>query len=79
MTHYYGTLQGSRGEVMEMETKDSGLVAQAASWQGGIRVVLYDVGKTTHVRVARLAWHGKGVDDVLYDGPIGTNETIAAA
>ena len=41
MSHFYGTLQGNRGEATRCGTKNSGLVTYAASWSGAIRTHLW--------------------------------------
>ena len=44
MSHFYGTIYGNRGAGTRCGTKDSGMVAIAASWDGCIRTYTwYDV------------------------------------
>jgi len=38
MSHFYGTLQGTRGRATRCGTKNSGMTAQAAGWHGAIEV-----------------------------------------
>lgn len=40
MSHFYGYLQGARGEATRCGHKSSGLTVKAASWNGSIRVTL---------------------------------------
>ena len=73
MAHFYGTLQGNRGEASRLGTKSSGLDVVAASWEGAVRVsVSYDEqsGKDV-VYVSLTPWHGSGINKTLYSGPIG--------
>ncbi len=41
MSHFYGTLQGSRGQATRLGAKNSGLRVQAASWTGCIETRIY--------------------------------------
>jgi len=41
MSHFYGTLQGNRGEATRCGTKKSGIETYAASWKGAIRCHTY--------------------------------------
>ena len=40
MSHYYGTLNGARGQVTRRGTKQSGIAATLATWGAGIRITL---------------------------------------
>ena len=73
MAHFYGTLQGQRGQASRLGSKSSGLDTTAASWQGSVRVYLrYDEKLDADtVLVSLEPWHGCGISKVLYDGPIG--------
>jgi len=76
MSHFYGTLQGSRGQATRVGTKNSGLTTQCASWEGAIRCeAMHDkaTGKDM-VRVSKVTWHGAGEDKLLYLGMIGKSE-----
>jgi hypothetical protein len=72
MSHFYGTLQGGRGQVTHCGTKAGGLVTEAASWDGAVRVALWhdDATDTDMVRVAFVPWRGVGTTYVLYEGPL---------
>ena len=41
MAHFYGSMQGNRGEATRMGTKDSGFYAHIRGWDVGVRVELY--------------------------------------
>jgi hypothetical protein len=71
MSHFYGVLQGSRGEATRCGTKGSGMETIAASWNGAIRTTLYIKDGEDYARVEKIRWHGNGVSQVLYDGPVG--------
>ena len=72
MSHFYGLMQGSRGEVTRCGTKNSGLNTTAASWNGAINTVLYqnEEGKDCY-RVVQTPWRGRGISKVLAEGVIG--------
>ncbi len=62
MSHFYGTLQGNRGEATRCATKSSGLTAQAAGWRGCIEVRVEhdpDTGKDVFT-VHLTPWKGSG-------------------
>jgi hypothetical protein len=73
MAHFYGTLQGARGEATRLGTKTSGMHVTACSYEGKVRVILdYDTEKDCDIARVELAKHmGAGVEHVLYDGPVG--------
>jgi hypothetical protein len=73
MAHFYGTLQGHRGEATRTGSKASGITTDTASWEGAVRVEVshsatlgYDVA-----RVWLIPWHGTGSSRLLYSGPVG--------
>lgn len=41
MSHFYGTIQGNRGEATRCGAKGSGYEATAAGWQGAVRTILW--------------------------------------
>jgi hypothetical protein len=47
MAHFYGQMQGSRGETTRMGTKNSGLWAHLRGWDVGVEVRL-DVDEDGH-------------------------------
>ena len=71
MSHFYGTIQGNKGEATRCGTKDSGMTTYCASWDGAIRCSAYMKDGKDHVRVEKTTWHGVGEYKLLYDGPIG--------
>lgn len=76
MAHFFGTVQGSRGEATRTGTKSTGMHVTACSWAGKVRVMLdYDAasgGDIAHITLDKH--HGKGVERVLYSGPVGEFE-----
>ena len=46
MSHYYGSLEGSRGKATRCGTKRSGLITHSAAWSGAVRVELGHDGGT---------------------------------
>ena len=73
MSHFYGTIQGNRGETTRGGSKDSGLTTFAASWKGAVRVDVFvnqDTGEDV-ARVALVPWRGRGINRILYEGPVG--------
>jgi len=72
MSHFYGTIQGNRGEATRGGSKASGMTTYCASWKGAIRCEAYinDEGVDC-VEVTKTQWQGYGENKVLYDGPIG--------
>ena len=70
MSHFYGTLQGSRGEATRCRTKRSGVETIAASWDGCIKtIVCYneETGNNEFV-VLQKPWQGRGEDKILAKG-----------
>ena len=73
MAHFYGSIQGNRGEATRLGTTNSGMVAIAASWDGCIKTYTWydeenDVNKYT---VYQSTWHGAGISKLLSSGIIG--------
>jgi len=71
MSHYYGTIQGNRGEATRCGTKNSGMETYCASWKGAVRCMAYIKDGVDYVRVEKTMWQGCGECKLLYDGPIG--------
>lgn len=73
MAHFYGTIQGARGEASRLGSKTSGLDVKAASWAGAVSVRLYrnERDGMDCARVSLVPWHGAGITSLLYDGPVG--------
>jgi len=72
MSHFYGTMQGNRGEVTRYGTKRSGMEAIAASWSGAIRTYLFwDEGiQRNCYEVWEVTWHGVGINRLIERGTI---------
>ncbi len=72
MSHFYGTLKGSRGGTTRCGSKDKGIQAIAASWEGAVCVDAWYEASTDidMVRVCFIPWHGRGEYRELYIGPI---------
>jgi hypothetical protein len=70
MSHFYGKLQGSRGEVTRCGTKSSGITTYAAGWRGAIRVdVSQNEDGLDSFTVYLEPWQGSGgLQIVLADG-----------
>lgn len=79
MAHFYGTLQGQRGQASRCGSKSSGIESYTASWSGAVRCYAYVDENTGEdwVTIALSPWHGRGISKTLYDGPINGKETIA--
>ncbi len=72
MSHFYGTLQGNRGEVTRTGSKNSGITTYSASWDGAIRVHVYmDKDGNDCYRIAQTTWHGYGINEPIAEGKIG--------
>lgn len=70
MSHFYGTLQGNRGEASRGGSKDSGITSYTASWRGAVRVRLYVKDSVDMAYVELVPWQGQGTNQLLYDGPV---------
>ena len=73
MSHFYGTLRGSRGRATRCATKKSGLVSIAASWAGCIKVSIHHDEKTglDHFYIEQDNWQGRGIRQAIASGIIG--------
>lgn len=70
MARFYGTVQGSRGEVTRIGHKS--MDTYCASWKGAIRCHAYiDDNGRDMVLVEKVRWQGQGENKVLYYGEIG--------
>ena len=71
MSHFYGTLQGTRGKATRCGSRTSGMVSHTASYEGAIRVELYEYDGVDHALVEIVRWEGSlGATKILYDGPV---------
>ena len=72
MSHFYGTVDGGRSEATRQGHKNGGIVTNAASWQGAVRVSLYhnsNTGKDEYT-VTLSPWQDKGVSKLIKNGNI---------
>jgi hypothetical protein len=61
MSHFYGTLKGSRGVATRCGTKNTGLTTHAAGWRGAIRVTVHHgADGRDRFEVQLVPWHGSG-------------------
>jgi len=60
MSHFYGTLEGSRGKATRSGTKNSGITTHAAGWGGAIRVDVFERDGVDHYRVTLVPWQSSG-------------------
>src|SRR5262249_13144506 len=51
MAHFYGRLQGSRGEATRCGTKSSGIAATVRSWDGNLTTILLHNGTCDEARI----------------------------
>ena len=72
MAHFYGVMNGSRGEATRCGTKGSGMQVTAASWEGAVQTNLWHdpVLDKDMCEVFLREWHGNGTRKVLYHGPV---------
>lgn len=72
MSHFYGTMRGSRGATTRCGHKTSGIRATAASWKGAVRVEVYYDQATGEDKyeVRLIPWHGAGRNEVLATGTL---------
>jgi hypothetical protein len=75
MAHFYGSVQGARGEATRLGHKSSGMRTVAASWSGSVTTELYHRDGVDYARVRLLPWNNMGVERTLYDGPVGGAKT----
>lgn len=70
MAHFYGSIQGARGEATRLGHRSSGLTTKACSWQGAVSVRLYERDGTDYACVELTTHNGAGVNRELYNGPV---------
>lgn len=68
MAKLYGSVQGSRGQAHRLGA--SSLRTVAASWEGSVKVWLFERGSETHCAIELDTWHGAGTSILIYKGPI---------
>ena len=79
MSHFYGVLDGSRGQATRCGTKNSGMTVNAMSWSGCVRVDIHHdetTGKDRFtVEQRQHPSNGAGICEEIAEGIIG--ETTA--
>lgn len=80
MSHFYGTIEGTRGKGTRCGSKASGLTVHAASWDGAVRVqLLHDAATGKDMaEVSLIPWRGRGATHMLYAGPVNPAEGLKA-
>jgi len=73
MAHFYGSIQGNRGEATRLGTSNSGMSAVAASWDGCIKIYMWHdtIKDINRYEVWQDTWHGSGVSRLLSRGIVG--------
>lgn len=80
MAHFMGIVRGrARSLASRLGSKDSGITVEAGSWEGGVRVHLYQHDGADYAIVSLIQWHGAGANRILYDGPVSGEKSDAAA
>lgn len=77
MSHFYGSIKGTRGEATRCGDKRSGYVASIAGWQGAIRVALYHnpTLEQDFFEVRLIRWgSSRGEEFLLASGPLDTGK-----
>lgn len=74
MAHFYGTVQGNRGQASRLGSKDSGLDIRACSWEGAISVCLFVKDGVDWAHVSFREHNGRGSNRMIYDGPVSGEE-----
>jgi hypothetical protein len=71
MSHFYGVLNGSKGQATRCGTKNSGMITTCASWSGAVVCTAYvNLNYQDCVKVELTPWRGHGINRLLYDGVI---------
>lgn len=74
MSHFYGVLNGqAQTSATRCGSKNSGMVATAASWDGAIRTEMYydEISGKNMFVVTQTTWRGAGINKVLARGVVG--------
>ena len=73
MAHFYGTIQGQRGQASRLGTKASGLSVIAASWGGAIDVRIWHdtIKNIDRFEISQIRHHGQGVSELIASGIVG--------
>jgi len=65
MSHFYGTLQGNRGEATRCGTTGSGMTTYCAGWGGAIRTQAFCHDGIDMYKVFRTPWKNSGGGSIL--------------
>ncbi len=65
MSHFYGSLHGSRGEATRCGTKHSGMLTHCAGWGGCIQAEAFEHDDTDMYRVYLTPWKNSGGSSIL--------------
>ncbi len=79
MSHFYGTIEGSRGEATRCGTAGSGMRTNTAGWQGAIAVNIYhsDVTGCDRFNVSLVPWQSSGGESqLLASGVLNASHTV---
>ena len=73
MAHFYGLVTGNTSKASRCGTKDSGMTATAASWDGAIRTDIWYAPEEDINRyiVTMIPWRGVGVTRIMATGTVG--------
>ena len=71
MSQFYGTLKGQAGKATRRGSKNSGLSAVGASWNGAIEVQLTHSNGKDYFTVYQIKWQGAGIHEQIAHGKIG--------
>ncbi len=77
MAHFYGTVEGQRGEASRLGNVKSGLTTQAAGWGGAIKVQVYVDEATGEDRysVTLIPWRNSGGNSrVVAEGKLSSKD-----
>jgi hypothetical protein len=78
MARFFGVVSGrGRTTASRVGRKTTGLHTVAASWQGAVKVSLYERDGTDHALVELTPWCGAGVSRVLYAGSVAGDRSRA--
>jgi len=73
MAQFYGEVKGSGfAPIHRVGTKKTGLESIAASYEGGIRVVLTHDEREgrDYARIESIRWPSRRLEEVLFEGPL---------
>ncbi len=69
MSHFYGGVKGFT-DAYALGSRDTGMIAIATGWNGGIKVELAWRDGDNHFTVSRIAWPDERVLEVLCEGTV---------